>query len=157
MLKTHKVIPLESGVSQGFPHHIQWNDQCSAGSEEPHWAEKGCRACMAACTKAEPFSFASYSGSQFRSLQKKTRICMQVFYLRDEPGSTVREEKKWEKEHLQRCANVEDVCKQMGIHLDGNHLRDCGIHPKISSLQWACGLFIHQLLYHRDCESVLEC
>ena len=64
---------------------------------------------MAACTKAVPFSFAYYSGSQFRSLQKKTRIWMQVFYLRDEPGSTVRKEKKWEKEHLQRCASVDDI------------------------------------------------
>lgn len=146
------MIPLESGVSQGFPRHIQQNDQFSSGSQEPHWAEKGHRVCMAACTKAVPFSFAYYSGLQFRPLQKKTRIWMQAFYLRDEPGSTVGEEKKWEKkEHLQRCASVDDI----SVNKWGSTWMGTLWETVEYSLKG--GLFIHQLLHHIDWGSVLEC
>lgn len=75
---------------------------------------------------------------------------MQVFYLRDEPGSTVREEKKWEKkEHFQRCARVDDI----SVNKWGSTWMGTLWETVECSLKG--GLFIHQLTQrHIDWGSV---
>lgn len=123
---------------QRFPQHAQWNDQFCSGSES---LLRGTRTLsMRGCFyQSSATAFVSYNQSQFRLLRKKTRIWVQIFYLRDKPRKYCEgnkgENRGREGKLMKVCQCGGYHCGQMGLCSAGDPLRDYGTCLKIVSLQ----------------------